>query len=104
MNKGGCHRKLPPPPSPIQTLAFARRPSVGISQGAGVRPRLREHIHPAFRLCILEEKLSSIPVPLFSVWERTQSQQGGREMGISVNVGCGIQRTVMELVNAKPHE
>lgn len=44
MNKGGCHRQLPPPPSPIQTLAFARRPSVGISQGAGVRPRLREHV------------------------------------------------------------
>lgn len=104
MNKGGCHRKLPPSSQPQADLSLARRPSVGVGQGAGGRPRLREYSHPACRLCCLEEKLSSPPIPLFSVWERTQSERGGRELGVSVSMGCGTQRTVRSLSNATPHE
>lgn len=102
MNKGGCHGKLTPSSQPHADLSLARRPSVGIGQGAGGRPRLKEYSHPACRLCCLEEKLSSLPIPLFSVWERTQSERGGRELGVSVNMGRGTHRTVMEPVKGNP--
>lgn len=67
-----------------------------------MRPWLGEHSRPAFCFRTLEKKPSSLPILLFSVWERTKSQLGGR--GLRTTVKVGIHGTVVKLVNPNPHE
>lgn len=70
VNKGGCHRQAVllgfNPALSLCTRTHSRyQPGGGDNPGWG-------HSHPTFRLCLLEEKWTSLLVLLFSVWERTQ--------------------------------
>lgn len=92
-NKGGCHRQ------PL-SCSCSIRPTVGISQGAGDEPGWG-HSHPAFRLCVLEDKRTSPLVRLFSVWERTQlaRRQGAWNF---CEGGLGRKETVLKFATPNP--